>query len=319
MLQATVRHPNSFDLMSSITSKSTALTEKAQASMASTRGKPATALPPSLPPVVIDSSAAGVGLDLKSLWTYRELLYFLIWRDVKVRYKQTALGVLWVILQPLVMMLIFTLLFGKLGNIPSEGIPYSLFAYAGLLPWTFFSGAVSLSSNSVVNSSNLITKIYFPRLIVPIASVGATLVDLAISFGVLAVLMAYRHQAPTVNLLMLPLLVLLLVLVALSFGILMSALNVKYRDVRIALPFLIQVWFFASPVIYPLSLVPSKFRWAMTINPLTGIIDGFRVALYGHRNFDWVSLSISTIVTLILMVCAVYTFRKMERGFADIV
>ena len=287
--------------------------------MASTPGKPATALPPSLPPIVIDSSASGVGLDLKSLWTYRELLYFLIWRDVKVRYKQTALGVLWVILQPLVMMLIFTVLFGQLGNIPSEGIPYSLFAFAGLLPWTFFSGAVSLSSNSVVNSANLITKVYFPRLIVPIAAVGATLVDLALSFGVLALLMAYRHQAPSINLLMLPLLVLLLILVALGFGILMSALNVKYRDVRIALPFLIQVWFFASPVIYPLSLVPPKVRWAVTLNPLSGIIEGFRVALYGHRNFDWVSLSISAIVTLLLMVCAVYTFRKMESGFADIV
>jgi len=306
--------------MSPVTSKSATFTDKADFSSAQPEpDKPTAPLGRDRPTIVIDERTAGVGLDLRNLWAYRELLYFLVWRDVKVRYKQTALGVAWVVLQPLIMMLIFSVLFGKLGGIPSEGIPYPLFAYAGLLPWTFFSGAVTLSSNSVVNSANLITKIYFPRLIVPIAAVGATLVDLAISSVVLAALMVYYRQVPTVSVLLIPVLLLLLIMVALGLGILMSALNVKYRDVRIAIPFLIQVLFFASPVIYPLSLVPEKLRWAMALNPMAGIIEGFRAALYGHRSVDWTSLGISAAVTIVLFTCAIITFRKMQRGFADIV
>jgi lipopolysaccharide transport system permease protein len=251
------------------------------------------------------------------MWVYRELLYFLMWRDVKVRYKQTLLGVLWVVLQPLLMMLLFTLFFGRLAGIKSDGVPYSLFAYAGLLPWTFFATAATASGNSMVNSASLITKVYFPRVLVPAAAVGAVLVDLAISFGVLVLLMAYWRITPTWNLLMLLPVVVLLTTLAMGFGLLTSGLNVKYRDVRLALPFLIQVWFFASPIIYPTDMIPERWRWLLHLNPMTGIVEGFRSALYGRKPFDWSSLATSAVVTLALLAVAAFTFRRMEKGFAD--
>lgn len=274
---------------------------------------------PNEPLVVIEQGRRGFTLKLREIWAYRELLYFLTLRDVKVRYKQTLLGVLWVVLQPLFMMILFTLFFGRLVGIKSDGLPYALFTYAGILPWMFFSIAANSSGNSMVNSSGLLTKVYFPREIVPAAPIGAALVDLAISFAVLAALMVYWGINPTWNLLMLPVLVVLLVALTLGFGMWISALNVKYRDIRLILPFVIQVWFFVTPIIYPVSIVPEKWRWAIILNPMTGIVEGFRAALYGEKRFDWFALATSAAITVIMLVCAAFTFRRMEKSFADIV
>lgn len=271
------------------------------------------------PLIRIRPSRRWVALNLRVLWAYRELLYFLTWRDIKVRYKQTLLGASWAIIQPLSTMLLFTLFFGKLAKIPSDGIPYPIFAYAGLLPWTFFSNAVTNSGNSLVGSSNLITKVYFPRMIIPGAAVGAGLVDFAIAFVVLGGLMIYYGVALTWSLLALPLLIALTALLALGVGLWMSALNVKFRDIRYALPFLIQLWMFASPIIYPASLMPQKWRWVLWINPLTGIIEGFRASLLGRTPFNWTSITISVAITLGVLVSSAYEFRRMERTFADIV
>jgi lipopolysaccharide transport system permease protein len=269
------------------------------------------------PLVVIESHGRGPLVNLRELWAYHELLYFLTWRDVKVRYKQTLLGVVWAVLQPLLMMLIFALFFGRLVGVPSDGLPYPLFAFAGLLPWTFFAAATTASGNSLVSSANLITKVYFPRLIVPTAAVAAALVDFAITFAVLGALMVYYRVGLTWGALMLPALTLLLMALALAFGVLVSALNVKYRDIKFALPFLIQLWFFASPVIYPTSLVPERWRWVLALNPMTGIIEGFRVALFGRTSFDWRAIAISAVITCVLLAYAVWTFRRMEKTFAD--
>jgi lipopolysaccharide transport system permease protein len=271
------------------------------------------------PPVVrIRPSRKWVALNLRDLWAYRELLYFLTWRDVKVRYKQTAFGAAWAIIQPLFSMLIFALFFGKLAGMPSDGIPYPIFAFVGLLPWTFFANAVTASGNSLVGSSNLITKVYFPRMIIPAAAVAAGLVDFAIAFVILALLMMYYAVAATWSFLLLPLLVVLTALLAVGVGMWTSALNVKYRDVRHALPFLVQLWFFATPIVYPTSIVPAKWRWLMGLNPMSGIIDGYRAALLG-RQLDMRALLMSAAITVVLLVYAAYTFRRMEKTFADIV
>jgi lipopolysaccharide transport system permease protein len=274
---------------------------------------------PPQPLVKIRPRRGWIALNLRDLWVYRELFYFLTWRDIKVRYKQTVLGASWAIIQPLFTMLLFTLFFGKLAKIPSDGVPYPIFAYAGLLPWTFFSNAVINSGNSLVGSSNLITKVYFPRMIIPGAAVCAGLVDFAIALVVLAGLMIYYGINLSWSLLALPLLIALTALLALGVGLWMSALNVKYRDVRYALPFVIQLWLFASPVIYPASLMPQKWRWVLWLNPLTGIIEGFRSALFGRNLFDWRALGLSTVMTFGVLVYSAYTFRRMERVFADIV
>ena len=272
----------------------------------------------SQPLVRIRPSAKWIGLDLVSFWSYRELLYFLTWRDVKVRYKQTLLGALWAIIQPLFAMAIFTLFFGKLAGVPSDGIPYPIFAYAGLLPWMFFSNAVTNSGNSLVGSANLITKVYFPRMIIPAAAVGAGLVDFAIALLIMVALMIYYGVVPTWNLAMFPILIVLTMLLALGVGMWMSALNVKYRDVRHALPFLIQLWMFATPIVYPASLVPAKWRLLFALNPLTGIIEGYRCALFG-KSFDWAALSTSATITLGVLVYSAYSFRRMEKSFADVI
>jgi lipopolysaccharide transport system permease protein len=271
------------------------------------------------PLVTIKPSRSWVALDLRDLWLHRELLYFLIWRDVKVRYKQTLLGVLWVVIQPLLTTLIFTLFFGILAGVPSEGMPYPVFVFAGLLPWMFFSNAVTQSSNSLVGSSNLITKVYFPRLIIPCAAVGAGLVDFLIAFLVLLGLMLYYGVAVTASILMLLPLVLLLTVFALSIGLWLSALNVKYRDVRHATPFILQMWMFASPVIYPPTLVPVRWRWMLIMNPMTGIIDGFRSAILGQKSFDWNELSVAVGITLVLLIYSAYSFKRMEKTFADLI
>lgn len=270
-------------------------------------------------PLVTIAAGGGRGtLDLRDLWAYRELLYFLIWRDVKVRYKQTALGVAWAVIQPLSTMLIFSLFFGKLAAMPSDGIPYPLFAYAGLLPWTFFANAVGNSGNSLVGSSNLITKVYFPRIVIPAASVGAALVDLGVAFVVLIGLMVYYGIQVSSGLLLLPLLVGLTSLLAMGTGMWLSAVNVRYRDVRYAMPFLIQVWMFVTPIIYPVSLVPRTWSWLMYLNPLAGIIEGCRSALFGHE-VNWPALAASTLITVPLVIYSAYSFRRMERTFADVV
>lgn len=273
---------------------------------------------PDTPVVTIRPSSKWVALNLRDLWAYRDLLYFLTWRDVKVRYKQTVLGAAWAIIQPLFTMLIFWLFFGRLAGMPSDGIPYPLFALAGLIPWTFFANAVTNSGNSLVGSANLITKVYFPRMIIPFAAVGAGLIDLAIAFGLMAVMMIWFGVAPTLSLLLLPLLVVLTALLATGVGMWMSALNVKYRDIRYALPFVIQLWMFASPIIYPATIVPEKWRWALALNPMTGIIDGYRAALFG-RPPDWKALAISAGVTMCALIYAAYHFRRMEKTFADVV
>ena len=257
-------------------------------------------------------------LEIRDLWAYRELLYFLAWRDVKVRYKQTALGAGWAILQPVASMLVFTLFFGKLARIPTDGIPYPIFVYAGLLPWTFFANAVTASGDSLVANSNLITKVYFPRMLIPGAAVAAGLVDFAISAVVFLVMMPLYAVGIQWRMLMAAPLLALTVLVALAFGMWIAALNVKYRDVRYAVPFMIQLWMFVTPVIYPVTIVPRRWRWLLYVNPMSGIIQGYRSALLG-RAFDWTGLLLASAIMLAMLTYSAYAFRQMERSFADFV
>lgn len=273
---------------------------------------------PEHPLLTITPSRGWVALNLGEAWSHRELLYFLTWRDIKIRYKQTALGAIWAIIQPLFPMLIFTLFFGRLAKVPSDGIPYSVFAYAGLLPWTYFASAVSNSSNSIVGSSNLISRVYFPRMIIPASAVLASLVDFLIAFVMLGVLMVWHRIALTPATLMLIPLIALLTIISLGIGMLFSGWTVKYRDIRFALPFLVQVWMFATPVIYPASLVPEKWRWVLGINPLTGVVEGFRSALFG-RPFAWDFLAYSAAFAVVMLVYAAYSFRRLERLFADLI
>lgn len=273
---------------------------------------------PDEPLVVIQASRKWNLINLKDIWAYRELLFFLTWRDVKVRYKQTLLGAAWAILQPLFMMIIFTIFFGRLAGVDSAGIPYPVFALAGLVPWTFFSNTITASGNSLVGSAHLITKVYFPRLIVPAAAMLAGLVDFVLAFLLLVVLMLYYRVPLTMQVLFLPALVLLTALFGLGVGTWMSALNVKYRDVRFALPFVIQLWLFVSSVILPSSAVPEKWRWVLLFNPMSGIIEGYRSALFGLP-FDWTALGVATILTIVMLFYSVYSFGRAERSFADII
>jgi lipopolysaccharide transport system permease protein len=273
---------------------------------------------PAEPLVVIEPSSPWTLLSFKDIWAYRELLFFLTWRDVKVRYKQTALGAAWAILQPLFMMIIFTIFFGRLAGVASSGIPYPLFALAGLVPWTFFANAITASGNSLVGSANLITKVYFPRLIVPAAAMLAGLVDFLLAFLMLVVLMFYYRVTLTPQILFLPVLILLTALFSLGVGTWMSALNVKYRDVRFALPFLIQLWLFVSSVILPSTSIPQKWRWLIMLNPMSGIIEGYRAALFGLP-FDWPALGIASALTFAVLLYAIYAFGRVERSFADII
>jgi lipopolysaccharide transport system permease protein len=276
------------------------------------------AIIPDQPLFSITPSRGWVSLNLRELWAYRELLYFLTWRDIKVRYKQTVLGVAWAILQPVVSMIVFTLFFGKLAHMPSDGIPYPIFAYAGLLPWTFVSTAVSGAGDSLVGSAALVTKVYFPRLVIPFAAVCAALVDFGIASVVLFAMMIWYGVSFHAQMLMVVPLAAVAALLAAAVGMWMSALNVKYRDVRYALPFLIQIWMFVTPIIYPASIVPEKWRWTLAFNPLTGVIEGFRSAFFG-RAFHWPGLAAAAAITVAGLVYAAYAFRRMEREFADIV
>ena len=268
---------------------------------------------------VIEPVKGWVSFDLKEVWNYRELLYILAKRDIKVRYKQTIFGGLWAIIQPFFMMVVFTLFFGRLAKMPSDGIPYPIFVYAGLLPWTYFANALSASGNSLVGSANLITKIYFPRLIIPASASLAGLLDFFIATTVLGAMMIYYQFAPSINILLFPLLVSLTFLCAVGVGLWLSALNVEYRDIRYVIPFLIQVWMFLSPVIYPVSIVKEKYRWLLALNPMGGIIEAYRSSLLGHLPINWFQLVISTIIIFLLFTSGLYYFRKMERSFADVV
>jgi len=271
------------------------------------------------PVLVLRPSTGFLRLDLKALWEYRELLYFLVWRDIKVRYKQTALGAAWAILQPTMTMLVFSVFFGRLAKVPSDGIPYPVFAYAALLPWQLFAFALTESSNSLVASQNLITKVYFPRLVIPISAVLAGLVDFAIAFLVLLGLMLYYHIVPTAAVALLPLFILLAVGSALSVGLWLSALNVKYRDVRYTIPFLTQFWLFATPVAYPSSLVPEPWRALYGLNPMAGVVEGFRWALLGKTHAPGPLLAVSVAAVVVLLIGGMRYFRKTESTFADIV
>jgi lipopolysaccharide transport system permease protein len=273
---------------------------------------------PEHPLVRIRPTGAGVSLDLAEIWAYRELLYFLTWRDLKVRYKQTLMGVVWVIAQPLFTMLVFTVFFNRLGGFRSDDIPYPLFAYAGLLLWTFFSNAVVYGTNSLIQNSNLVTKVYFPRMFIPAAAVAAGLADLAVASVILVGLVLYYGVAATWGLLLAPVFTLLTVLLALGTGLLVSALTVKYRDLKHALPFMIQLWLFASPIIYPASVVPDGWRWLFMLNPLAGIVEGFRASLTG-RALDWRSAAVAAVVTLALLLVSMYVFRRTEETFADVI
>jgi lipopolysaccharide transport system permease protein len=273
---------------------------------------------PLVPTTVIEPSRGWLSLRLKEMWQYRELLYFLTWRDVKVRYKQTAIGFLWAIVQPTTKMLVFSLIFGGLAKVDSEGFPYPVFVFAGLLPWEFFADAVGRSGESVVGSANLIRKVYFSRLVIPMAAAGACLVDFAISFGILGCLMGLYGIAPTPNMLMVMPLAILVILTALGVGMLISALNVAYRDFRYVLPFLIQIWMFLTPVIYPVRIIPEAWRWAAYVNPMTGVVGGFRAAVLGTP-FNWTELAISSGFAAVLFVGGLAYFRKTEAWFADVV
>lgn len=272
-----------------------------------------------LPVLRIEPSRGWVSLRLRELWEYRELLYFLVWRDVKVRYKQTALGAAWAIIQPMMTMLVFSIFFGRLAKMPSDGVPYPVFAYAALLPWQLFAYALSESANSLVGSQNLIKKVYFPRLVIPISSVLGGLVDFAISFVVLLGLMTYYGIRPTAAVAVLPLFVLLAVVTALSVGLWLSALNVQFRDVRYTIPFLTQLWMFATPVAYPSSLVPEKWRALFGLNPMAGVVEGFRWALLGKPNSPGPLLWVSLASVLVLLIGGLVYFRRMESTFADVV
>lgn len=269
------------------------------------------------PERVIEARSGWIPIDWSELWEYHELLYFLVWRDVKIRYKQTVLGIAWAVLQPVFSMVIFTVIFGKFAKIPSDNLPYAVFVYAGLLPWTFFSQAVTMGGQSLVNQQHLLTKIYLPRLFVPTASIGAGLVDLAISFGVYAIILAVYQITPSWQVVFVPLLVLLTVTAALGFAYTLAALTVAYRDFRYVVPFMIQAMMYLSPVVYPVSIVPERFHWLLALNPMAGIIDGYRSAILG-KPWNLTMLGVSTAMTLVLLGFGLFYFRKTERRFADI-
>ena len=271
------------------------------------------------PPVIIEPTKGFFQLDLAAIWQYRELLYFLVWRDVLVRYKQTVIGVCWAVLQPLITMLIFTIVFSHFASIPSDGKPYPVFAFAALLPWICFSQALQRSGSSLVGSANLITKIYFPRLLIPLAASVSPVVDLFFSFIVLLAMMFWYGIVPTWGLLALPLFVVLSMLSALSVGLWLTTLNVKYRDVGHIIPFLVQVWMYASPVAYPVSIVPEKWRLLYSLNPMVGVIEGFRWAILGAERPDWTVMMVSSSVVVVLFVSGLVYFKRMEQTFADVI
>ena len=272
------------------------------------------------PPIVlIKPPSKWAAIDWRELYEYRELLYFSIWRDIKVRYKQTALGAAWAVIQPFMTMVVFSIFFGRLAGLPSEGVPYPIFTYTALVPWTYFANALTQSSSSLVEQERVITKVYFPRLLVPLAPVIAGLLDLFISFFVLILMMLFYGITPTAAVLTLPLFILLAAVTAFSVGLWFSAINVQYRDVRYTIPFIIQFWLFATPVAYSASLVPEYLRPLYGLNPMVGVVEGFRWALLGNRPAPGPLLLVSVLVVIVLLVSGLYYFRRMEDSFADVI
>jgi lipopolysaccharide transport system permease protein len=270
--------------------------------------------------IVLRPGARSFGQDLAEAWHYREMGYLLTWRDVKVRYKQTALGAAWAILQPLLAMAVFTAIFGRFAGVPSEGVPYATFVYAGLLPWTYFSGAITNASQSLLANTNLVTKIYFPRILIPASACLAALLDLGIAATVLLVLLPLAGIRPAfTGLLVLPVLVVLLFLLALGCGLWLAALKVEYRDFQYVVPFLVQLWMFLTPVIYPASIVPERYRGLLALNPMVGVIEAFRAAVLGHRSVPWPLVGESAALAVAIFVGGLWYFRRMERTFADVI
>jgi lipopolysaccharide transport system permease protein len=279
----------------------------------------ATPLSGATPLLRIEPSKGWVPVKIEELWDYRELLYFLVWRDIKVRYKQTALGAAWALIQPFFTMVVFSLFFGKLAKVASDGIPYPIFSYSALVPWTFFANGLAQSSNSLVGSSNLIKKIYFPRLIIPMSTAFSEIVDFGLAFLVLILMMLYYRVAVTPTVLWLPLFVLLALVTSLGVGLWFSALNAKYRDVRFVVPFITQFWMFATPIAYPSSLLSEPWRTIYGLNPMVGVVEGFRWALLASNSAPGPILTASSLTSVILLVSGAYYFRRMEKTFADIV
>ena len=268
---------------------------------------------------IIKPSSGWAALNLRDLWLYRELILFMTWRDLKVRYKQTLLGASWAILQPFLTMVVFSIFFGNLANVPSDGMPYPIFSYTALIPWTLFSKALQDASRSLVASSHMITKVYFPRMILPLASVLAGVVDFLIAFVVLIGMMIVYGIVPTGNIWTLPFFLLLALVTAVGVGFWLSALNVLYRDINYVLPFLTQFWMFLTPIAYPSSMVPQRFRALYALNPMTGVVEGFRWALLGTGQAPGMMTLVSTLVSLVLLISGMFYFKRMERLFADMV
>lgn len=269
--------------------------------------------------IVIKPSKGWVPLRLKDLWEYRELIYFLTWKDIKVRYKQTILGIGWAILQPLFAMVVFSLFFGKLAGVPSDNVPYPIFSYSGMVIWLFFANGVTLSSNSMVEAANTIKKVYFPRLVIPISSIFSGIIDFFLALFVLIGMMAFYNIWPGLNVLWLPLFLLLAVITALGVGFWFSAMNVMFRDIRYAIPFLVQAWLFATPIAYPSSLLKGGWQTIYGINPMAGVVDGFRWALLGLDTKPGPMIAVSASVSIILFITGVYYFKRMEKVFADVI
>jgi lipopolysaccharide transport system permease protein len=272
-----------------------------------------------LPTFLIAPTEGWVSLKLRDLWEYRELLYFLTWRDIKIRYKQTALGATWAIIQPFFTMVVFSLFFGRLAKVPSDGVPYPIFSFAALVPWTFFANGLSQSSNSLVGSANLISKIYFPRLVIPISTVISGVIDFALAFAVLLVMMLYYGVIPTLNVLWVPFFLLLALVASLGVGLWLSALNVEYRDVRYMVPFITQFWMFATPIAYPSSLLSEPWRTLYGLNPMVGVVEGFRWALLGTGVGPGPIIVVSSAASLIILIGGAFYFKRMEKNFADVV
>lgn len=291
---------------------------KEKVELGTLQNKSATTKSQSYPITVIEPARRWMAIDWAELWEYRELLYFLIWRDIKVRYKQTFLGATWAVIQPFLTMVVFSIFFGGLAKVPSDQIPYPIFSYTALLPWTFFASGINQASNSLIGSGNLITKTYFPRLIIPLASVLSGLLDFGIAFIVLLGMMWFYHLEPTVAAFLLPIFLILAIVASLGAGIWLAALNVQYRDVRYVVPFLTQFWLFATPIAYPSSLLPKPWQTFYGLNPMAGVVEGFRWALLGS-NPPGPMIGISIVVSLFILVTGLYYFRQTEDTFADII
>ena len=275
--------------------------------------------PESVQRILIQPSKGLFNFDLRELWQYNELLYFLVWKEVKVRYKQTIIGGAWAIIQPLLTMVIFTIIFGRLAKIPSDGMPYPVFTYTALLPWMLFAQALTRSGGSLVSNANLITKVYFPRLLVPLSAALAPIVDFIVSFLILLGMLAWYGIPPTLGILALPFFLALTLVTAMSVNLWLAPINVKYRDVAHTLPFLSQIWMYASPVVYPLSMIPEKWQFLYSINPMVGVIEGFRWALLGKQSPNFMAMAISVIVVMALFLGGILYFKKMEQTFADVI